>query len=347
MPKPAGKTLLDGLSHDRTRHGQVRWFYRTKHGKKQLRGVHDEPPLRISQDVLDAYEDAKNRLEGMSGVNKSPGTLGWLLDRYIDSIGHLSPLTIADRKSTVKGMAHHHHRPFRNIRPRHAHVIRDEVNANVGNKRVKLLRYAYDWAVEREYLVENPVRAAKTRSNPTDGYTPWTPEDVEKFIQRHPLGTKAHLALALFMYSGGSRVSDVAGFGPLNVRGDRLEWKQVKGRSQKPRNRSVPLVQPLQSVLDQSSLGELTWLETEYGKPFSIKGLGQWFRKRCDEAGLRELSSHGIRKAVGAVAAERDCTAHQIMEILGISLKEAETYTRAAQAKKLADAGFSKVFRYE
>ena len=56
------------------------------------------------------------------------------------------------------------------------------------------------------------------------------------------------------------------------------------------------------------------------------------------------MSSHGIRKAVGAVAAERDCTAHQIMEILGISPKEAETYTRAAESRKLADDGFTKTF---
>ncbi len=106
---------------------------------------------------------------------------------YIDSISHLSPLTIADRKSIAKGMMHHQHRPFRNIRLKHAHVIRDEVGLNVGNKRVKLLRYAYDWAVEQELMAENPVRAAKTRSNPTEGHTSWTPDDVATFIDRHPL----------------------------------------------------------------------------------------------------------------------------------------------------------------
>jgi len=344
MPKQAGKTLLEGLSHDRTRHGKVRWFYRTKFGKKQLRGIHDAPPLTITQDVLDAYMDARERLEGLTGVNRTPGSLGWLLDRYIDSISHLSPLTIADRKSIAKGMMHHQHRPFRNIRLKHAHVIRDEVGLNVGNKRVKLLRYAYDWAVEQELMAENPVRAAKTRSNPTEGYTSWTPDDVATFIDRHPLGTKAHLALSLFTYSGGTRISDVARFGPMNIKGDRVEWVQKKGRGQQVRRRSVPLVAALRKVLAASELGQVTWLQTEYGKPFSIKGLGQWFRKRCDEAGLRHLSAHGIRKAVGSVAAEHGCTAHQIMEFLGISLKEAETYTRAANAKKLADDGFNKVF---
>ena len=225
MPKQAGKTLLEGLSHDRTRHGKVRWFYRTKFGKKQLRGIHDEPPL-----------------------------------------------TIADRKSIAKGMMHHQHRPFRNIRLKHAHVIRDEVGPNVGNKRVKLLRYAYDWVVEQELMAENPVRAAKTRSNPTEGYTSWTPDDVATFIDRHPLGTKAHLALSLFTYSGGTRISDVARFGPMNIKGDRVEWVQKKGRGQQVRRRSVPLVAALRKVLAASELGQVTWLQTEYGKPFSIKG---------------------------------------------------------------------------
>ena len=28
------------------------------------------------------------------------------------------------------------------------------------------------------------------------------------------------------------------------------------------------------------------FLETEFGKPFTAKGFGNWFRDRCDEAGL-------------------------------------------------------------
>jgi hypothetical protein len=45
------------------------------------------------------------------------------------------------------------------------------------------------------------------------------------------------------------------------------------------------------------------------------------------------------------MAAERGCTAHQIMEMLGHdTLQEAERYTRAADAKRLADDGFAKTF---
>lgn len=152
---------------------------------------------------------------------------------------------------------------------------------------------------------------------------------------------------ATLLYTA-QRVSDVAQFGPLNVRGGRLVYIQHKGKTRKIKRRSIPLVQPLADVLASSPLGAMTWLETDYGKPFSIKGLGNKMRQWCDEAGLKELSAHGIRKATGIMAAERGCTAHQIMEILGHdTLDEAERYTREANAQKLGDEGFRRVWGTE
>ena len=93
-----------------------------------------------------------------------------------------------------------------------------------------------------------------------------------------------------------------------------------------------------------TQLGKVKWLETEYGQPWSIAGFGTKFRQWCDEAGLTGLSGHGIRKATGIIAAERGATAHEIMSILGVTLEEAERYTREANAAKLADSGLAKAF---
>ena len=57
--------------------------------------------------------------------------------------------------------------------------------------------------------------------------------------------------------------------------------------------------------------GDLTYLVTDSGRPFSIKGFGNKFREWCDEAGLPHCSAHGIRKADASLAAEEGATSHR------------------------------------
>ena len=76
---------------------------------------------------------------------------------------------------------------------------------------------------------------------------------------------------------------------------------------------------------------------TAFGKPFTAKGFGNWFRKRCNEAGLRHCAFHGLRKAGATIAAENGATEHQLMAIYGWeSPKQAALYTRKANRKRLA-----------
>ncbi len=78
---------------------------------------------------------------------------------------------------------------------------------------------------------------------------------------------------------------------------------------------------------------------TEFGKPFTAAGFGNWFRKRCDEAGLKHCSAHGLRKAGVTIGADNGATEHQLMAIYGWeSPKQAALYTRKANRKKLAGA---------
>ncbi|WP_177228124.1 tyrosine-type recombinase/integrase [Hyphomicrobium facile] len=93
----------------------------------------------------------------------------------------------------------------------------------------------------------------------------------------------------------------------------------------------------MQRIINTSPTGDLNFLVTEYGKPFSAAGFGNWFRERCDAAGLMDCSAHGLRKAAATSLAEAGASAHQLMAWFGWrSLKEAERYTRAASQKKLA-----------
>ena len=59
-----------------------------------------------------------------------------------------------------------------------------------------------------------------------------------------------------------------------------------------------------------------TFIETQFGKGHSTKGLGNWFADRCIEAEVRGRA-HGFRKAGATVAAENGATPYQLMSIFG------------------------------
>jgi site-specific recombinase XerD len=101
----------------------------------------------------------------------------------------------------------------------------------------------------------------------------------------------------------------------------------------------IPIREELRQALDTSE--HLTFLVTENGKPFTPNGFADWFRRRCDEAGLSQCSAHGLRKAQCRRLAEDGCTAHQIAAISGHkSLSEIERYTKAVDQVRLARQAF-------
>ena len=82
----------------------------------------------------------------------------------------------------------------------------------------------------------------------------------------------------------------------------------------------------------------MTFLLTEYGKPFAVVGFGNWFHDRVVEAKLPDgLSAHGLRKAACGRLAELGCSAPQIMAYSGHrNLKEVQTYIEGANRLGLA-----------
>ena len=60
-------------------------------------------------------------------------------------------------------------------------------------------------------------------------------------------------------------------------------------------------------------------------------------RDRCDEAGLAQCTSHGLRKGCARRLAEAGASVHQIASITGhTDLREIEVYTRKADKKRMA-----------
>jgi integrase len=123
-----------------------------------------------------------------------------------------------------------------------------------------------------------------------------------------------------------------------------LKFTQAKNAKHKPISLEIPILAELQRIIDATTpLGKDTYLVTAFGRPFSVKGFGNRFRKWCDEAVLPHCSSHGLRKAGSARLAELGASDREIMAITGHqTAKEVDRYTRGARQKELAGRAMAK-----
>lgn len=204
---------------------------------------------------------------------------------------------------------------------------------SAANNLLKRLRQIFDHAILLGKRTDNP--AMPVRSIPTKGgFVSWSEEEIARFEARHPVGTKARLALALFLYTA-QRRSDVATMGPQHIRNGRLQVRQLKTG----KVLSIPMHPDLKRIIGATEAGHLAFIVSERGAPFTKESFGAWFRKRCDEADLPTLAAHGLRKAASRRLAEAGATNQQIKAWTGHSSdQEVARYTRAADQEKLADS---------
>ena len=235
--------------------------------------------------------------------------------------------------------------PVRAFGPEHVRALRDRKaqTPEAANDRLKAFRTLFAWAVEARQAPSNPAAEVRKLSSGSDGFATWTSDQVRAFEARHPIGTKARLAFALLLYTG-QRRSDVVTLGRQHLAAGELRFTQAKNAGRKPVRMVLPVLPALQHVLDRSPCGDLTFLVTEFGKPFSVAGFGNWFRDRCNEAGLKGVAAHGLRKALQAIGAEDGLTDRELMAIAGhTTSKETTRYTAAAERASLARSGMAKL----
>ena len=228
--------------------------------------------------------------------------------------------------------------PIAVLSPAHIKMLRDRKAAKPGaaNNRRKYLSSMFGWAVDCSQMRANPAREIRRVRYATSGFHSWTVEEVRQFEERHPIGTKARLALALLLFLGVRR-GDVVTLGRQHVKAGWLRMVPRKTRHRRLEISEKPVLPVLAEILARSPTGALTFLETEYGRRSRRTGFGGWFRKRCDEAGLPHCSAHGLRKAGATIAAENGATDRQLMALYDWTTREqANAYTAAANRKRLA-----------
>lgn len=201
----------------------------------------------------------------------------------------------------------------------------------------------FDFAQTRlKWIDHNPARAADMPvSTQTKGYHSWTEAEIAKFQAKHAIGTRARLALEIALWTG-LRRGDVAALGPTNLINGRVV--AVAGKTAKGVN--VLAAPDLLEAIQAAPTGEQTFLITDKGKAFTVAGLGNWFRERCDEAGLPHCSIHGLRKALARRSAEAGASQQQL-KALGQWSGDSEVtiYAAGADQMMLADAALLTVIK--
>jgi integrase len=277
------------------------------------------------------------------------GSLGWLAALYFGSDEFKSLASGPIRRAVIEDCLRETVRdgssdlmadcPLSFVTPAKVKRLRDLKKGLPGaaNNRRKYLSAIFGWAVEEGHLKANPARDVRRVRYSTNGFHTWTVAEVCQFANRHPIGTKPYLALCLLLFTG-TRTGDMIRLGPAHVRDDWLAFVPRKTRHVRADLSEKPILPPLAAALAASPLGTVTFLETQYRRRFSDKGIGNKMRQWCDEAGLPHCTAHGLRKAGATILAEMGATTAQLMAVFDWATPaQAEPYIRAANRKRMAN----------
>lgn len=344
---------LPYLSEEIDRHKNVRLYVRKGGRRIRLRfGPKDDG-------FVQAYNEALAILKAPAGTKAKRadrakrGTLGWLAAQYFVSEGNRGFKTLDEqsrrtRRGIIEDCLREPRKPkssdlFRDcpvsaLTAKHVQILMERRADKKGaaNNRLKYLSAMFGWAVAAKIMTSNPARDVDPIRYATSGFYTWTMDDVRQFEERHPIGTKARLALALLLFTGVRR-GDLVTLGRQHIKDGWLRFIPRKTRHVRAVASEKPVLPILSDIIAKSPAGNMTLLVTEYGRPFTAAGFGAWFRKRCNEAGLPQCTAHGLRKAGATMLAERGATDRQLMAVYDwTSASQATIYTRAASRKKLA-----------
>lgn len=356
---------LPGYFPETLKSGNIRHRVRVE-GQKKIKITIPHGPSH--PDFLRYYNAARAgiRVEKSDNIEAVPveGSVDWLVRAYLVhlsqqvEIGDASPYTLRQRKGLAEHLLNQksssknsNGKLYRNLPmaiPQSELIIyRDSLMGTPGKAKnsLKFLKAMFKWAVERGHCNVNPAEGITVRYKSRGGATPWTIEDLEKFKAAHPLGSTAHLALTLFMFTA-CRIGDAITLGRANEFPHNgrmwLRWQPSKKGSKLV---EIPMMPPLERAVRAQTVVGPTYIMTEHGRPFrSPEGLRNRMATWCKEAEITGRSSHGIRKAAGHLLALNGATQYEIMSIHGhAQAATSQVYTDGVERTRLADQAMDKL----
>lgn len=325
------RKLPMNVVREKTRHGKIVFYFRKGKGERIRM-----PGMPGSAEFDEAYKAAMGGHPVKPSKSDAPSkSLRWLIDRYRES-AKWAGLSVATRKQQglffQKVVAVSGNADFRAVTSKDIRNALEERKKTpaLANNFLKAMKGLFGWALINEHVEIDPTAGVERLKNKSDGFPPWTVDDVARFCEKWPIGTKARLAMELILLSG-LRRSDVHRAGRQHMNGKVFSIRTHKTGTVV----TVEFSDHLMSVIEQTKTGDLHFLTNEYGKPYTVETFGNWFRDRCRDAGIVK-SAHGLRKLSATMAANAGATTHELMAQYGwATTQQAEVYTKGADRVRL------------
>jgi hypothetical protein len=274
------KMLLRYVGEFIDRHGKPHRYFRRAGKRVRLPGLPGSAEfMAVYQAALDGAPAPKAEA---TAPRTAPGTVHWLVSAYLSSetFKVLAPETRRTRANILENVrtADGDKRIFHNINGKPVMLLAHHHLQTIINKKsitpfaqrnlLNTLRAMFRWAVSEGKLPEDPtVGVTRQRlKNTTEGYRTWTEAEIERFIARHPIGTKPYLALMLALDTG-QRRGDVVRMGLQHIRHDLLPKQRhgylciVQGKTETLVE--VPVTDALQAAIDACPSNHLTFLASD------------------------------------------------------------------------------------
>ena len=328
------KVNLPYVQAFKDRHGHQRYYYR--------RGGQ-----RISlprEDLLAAHARVHAQFEDKPPSVRS-GTFGSLVQLYYSS-ADMAQL----RDSTKENYRHLINRatdkwrdvPLVGITKRALLAYRDKLAATpvTANNLMRVLSTMLNFGVERGLIKENPIKDLKKLKVQSEGWKPWTDEQLEHFAR---LGEGApRIAFMLALYTG-QRRGDILKIRWDQIRDGRLHLTQAKT--------GKPLVIPIHAKLrvelemwkaSRKVTGQVI-VHRENGRPYTDDGFGTIWTREQDRLGIK-APFHGLRKNATIALIEAGCTPQEAQAITGHdTLDMLSHYAKRVNQAQLAETAMKKL----
>jgi integrase len=296
---------------------------------------------------MEAYEAATKGDGSRIKIAASRTKLGTVNDaivRYLASqvFAALAPSTRAMRRAVLERLrSEHGDKRIGKLEAEHVKRLLTKMRPWAQRNWLKTLRGLAAFCLTEHLIDTDPTDTVKlAKAKDTGGFEPWPLAAIHLYRAFHPLGTRPRLALEL-LYGTMAARSDMVRLGPQHVQGGIISFRRRKTTVAV----DIPMLPELAEATEAMPKAKhLAFLVTERGQPFTAAGFGNWFRDRCNEAGIPDLSAHGLRKAGATRLGECGATDHEIMSWGGWkTLREVQRYTEAANRKRLALRGADKI----
>src|SRR5262249_41829573 len=205
-------------------------------------------------------------------TRSAPGTVSAAIAAYYrdNRFTALAPGTQQARREILERFrAEHGDKRLAGLQKQHVAAILGAKKPFAARNWLKALRGLMQFAVAMGLIGRDPTADFEPAKAKAGRIHTWTEGEIEQFEQRHPVGSRARLAMALLLYTG-QRRSDVVRMGPQHIRRGVLSVTQQKTGTEL----AIPVHPRLAETIATTECGHLAFLVTAAGGPFSASGFG-------------------------------------------------------------------------